>query len=71
MAVAVQRQARADKIGLYWNFALAAIDQDREYYLFGPAVVEYFIHRRANRSAGLQHVVDQDNGLPVDVGRQV
>ena len=70
VAVTVQRQARADEIGLHRYFTLAAVDEDGEQDLARPAVIENLIHRGAHRATGLQHVVDQHDAAAVDVGRQ-
>ena len=70
VAIAIQRQAGTDEIGLYRYLTLAAVDEDGEQDLARPSVVKNFIHRRAHRATRLQHVVDQYDAAIVDVGRQ-
>src|SRR5450631_1665294 len=49
------------------QFAAAAIDQHGQFDGLGSAIVEQFVDRRANRAAGVEHVVDQHDAGPADV----
>src|SRR5450432_2035978 len=62
--------ARTDVRGFDRQFTTAAIDEYGELDRLGPAVVEQFVDRRANRAAGVEHVVDQDDTGPDDVERE-
>src|SRR5581483_4778587 len=66
------RQVLAHIVGPDRELAMAAVDQDRE--LDGPRAAEVVkgVERSADRSARVQHVVDQDDGLAVDAaGREL
>ncbi len=56
----------ADDVGLNRQLAPAAIDQRRQLDRARPAVVGQHVHRRADRAAGEEHVVHQDDCPPVD-----
>ena len=55
------------------QLAMAAVDQHQKLHARRPAVIEQRIERGANRAAGVQDVVDQNNVLALhrkrDVGR--
>ena len=66
-----QRDPGGDEIGGDRQFALAAIDQRRQHDPGRPAVVEQFVDGGARGAAGVQHVVDQQDGGAVDVERDL
>ena len=51
-------------VGVNRQLATATVHEHRERDARGPAEVREFIHRGANRAAGVEHVVD-DHDLPV------
>jgi hypothetical protein len=61
----------ADVIGAYRHLAVAPVDQDRQLYGKGPAVVYQGIHGGTYSAAGMQYVVNEHHGLPVDIGRDI
>ncbi len=62
----------ANEVGLNRQLAAAAIGEDRQADHAGPAKILQCIERRANRSAGEDHVIHQQRRLAaqvdVDVG---
>ncbi len=63
---AVVCSGQADDVGLDRQLAQAAIDQRRQLHRARAAVVGEHVHRGADGAPGEQHVVDQDDGPPVD-----
>src|ERR1700752_1448558 len=63
----------ADVISLNRQLAMffAAIDQDCQLYPFRAAEVDQLIERGANRAAGVEHVVDQDDVAILDVAGKI
>jgi hypothetical protein len=61
----------ADEVGGDRQLAVAAVDQHGEPDRARPAVVHQRVERGAHRPAGVEHVVDQADGLVVDRLRQV
>src|SRR5262245_23944522 len=57
------RKVLADVVGPNRKLPVAAIDEDGELDPVRAAVVEQGFDRRANRSAGVEDVVDEDDGL--------
>jgi hypothetical protein len=64
--VAGGREVLADVVGADRQLAMAAIDQDGELDAVGPPVVEERLDRRADRAAGVEHVVDEHDRLPLE-----
>lgn len=60
------RDVLPDEVGTDRKLAVPAIDEDREPDGTRAAVVDERVHRSADRAAGEQHVVDEDDGLAVD-----
>ena len=58
----------ADVVGADRQLAVSAVDQDGELDGLGPAEVDECVHRRADRAARVEDVVDEHDDLPVDVG---
>ena len=52
------------------QLAVAAIDQDGEADRLRPAEVDQRVHRRPDRPARVQHVVDEDDRPAIDARRQ-
>src|SRR5205823_62388 len=64
--VARGRQVLADVVGTDRQLAVAAVDEHRELDAVGPPVVEERLDRGANRAAGVEDVVDEDDGLALE-----
>ena len=56
----------ADEGGFDGKLAVPAVDQDAEANAFRAAQVEQAVHRGANRAAGVEHVVDDDQIAVID-----
>ena len=65
--VAGGRQVLADVVGADRQLAVAAVAEHRELHPLGAAVVEQRVDRGAHGAAGEEHVVDEDDGAPVEV----
>src|SRR6185369_5810453 len=63
----------ADVVSLDWQFAmfLATIDQHCQLHPTRAAEIDQLIERRANRAAGIKHVVDQNDVAVFDVAGKV
>jgi hypothetical protein len=61
----------ADEVGPDRKLAMSAVDKDRQ--ADGPraTVVDERIHRRADRAAGEEHIVDEDHHASVDRERDL
>ena len=66
-----RRQVLADVVGLDRQLAVAAVDQHDELNRLRPAELDQRVERRANRPAGVEHVVDQQDPLVVDRERNL
>src|SRR6266540_2498645 len=64
--VARGRQVLADVVGPDRQLAVAAVDEDGELDPVGAAVVEERLDRGADRAAGVEDVVDEDDGLALE-----
>src|SRR3989441_599533 len=53
------------------KLAMAAVDEHRELHPLRPAEVDQRVHRGTHRSAGEEHVVDEEDAPPVDGERDV
>src|SRR4051812_41248411 len=62
-----QAHARRRVFGLHRQFAPTAIDEHRELHTRRPAVVEEFVEHGADRAAGVEHIVEQDDVRAVHV----
>ena len=60
------RQVLADVVGPDRQLAVAAVDEHGELDARGPAVVEQRLDRRADRAAGVEDVVDEDDRPSVE-----
>ena len=60
------RQVLADVVGADRQLAVAPVDEDGELDAGGPAVVEERLDRRADRAAGVEDVVDEDDRAPFE-----
>src|SRR5919197_4523463 len=60
------RQVLADVIGSDRELAVATVDEDGELDPVGPAVVEERLDRSPDRPAGVEDVVDEDDGLTLE-----
>src|SRR5215471_17832612 len=58
--VACGGQVLADVVGSDRQLAVAAVGEDGELDARGPSEVEERVDRRADRAAGVEHVVDED-----------
>src|SRR3569623_219528 len=58
-------------VGAHGQFAAAAVDQHRQHYAGGAAIVEDFVEGRADGAAGVEHVVDQHDVAIVHRERQL
>src|SRR5205823_11226379 len=56
----------ADVVGADRQLAMTAVDEDGELDPLGPAVVEESLDRGPDRPAGVEHVVDEYDGLPFE-----
>src|SRR3954447_4732823 len=56
----------ADIVGADRQLAGTAVGEDGELRLLGPAVVEERVDRGPDRAAGVEDVVDEDAGRPVE-----
>ncbi len=65
------RHVLAHVVGADGQLAMAAVDQDGQADGPRPPEVDQGIHRAANGSAGIQHVVDEDDRGAVEVEGQV
>ena len=59
-------QVLADVVGPDRQLAVAAVDEDGELDARGPAVVEERLDRGADRAAGVEDVVDEDDRAAVE-----
>ena len=59
-------QVLADVVGADRQLAVAAVDEDGELDAVGPAVVEERLDRGADRAAGVEDVVDEDDRPAVE-----
>ena len=66
-----RRDVLADVVGLDRQLAVAAVDQDDELDGARPAEVDERVERGAGGAAGVEHVVDQDDGAVVDRERDL
>src|SRR6059058_1256951 len=64
--VARGREVLADIVGPDRQLAVAAVDEDGELDPVGPAVVEERLDRGADRPAGVEDVIDEHDGLPLE-----
>ncbi len=69
--LARRRDVLADVVGADRQLAMAAIDEHRQADRLRPAEVDERVHRGADRPAGVQHVVDEDDRPAVDARRQL
>ena len=69
--LARRRHVLADVVRPDRQLAMAAIDEDGEADRLRPAEVDEGVHRRPDRAAGVEDVVDEDDRRPVQVERQV
>ena len=69
--LAARRDVLADVVGPDRQLAMAAVDEDRQADRARTAEVDERVHRRADRPAGVQDVVDEDDRRVVEVERQV
>src|SRR2546421_1482488 len=68
--LACDGETRSHIRGLDRQLATAAIDQHRELDGPRPSGIEELVDRRAHRSAGIEHVVDQHDVAAVDIEGQ-
>src|SRR5436190_20385137 len=64
--VARGRKVLADVVRTDRQLAVAAVDEDGELDALGTAVVEERLDRGTDRPAGVEHVVDEDDGLALE-----
>src|SRR4029450_9065 len=62
------RQVLADVVGTDWKLSVSPVRQAGELDARGAPVVEKRVDRRADRSARLQHVVDEDEHASLQRG---
>ena len=65
------RHVLADMVRADRQLAVAAVDEHREPDRLRPPEVHEGVHRGADRPAGVQDVVDEDDRAPVDPRRQL
>src|SRR6266542_3410587 len=68
--IACDRETRADVRCLDRQLAAAAIDQHRELDRIGSPIVEQLVDRGADRTAGIEHIVDQHYAAAGDLEGQ-
>src|SRR5437762_526959 len=68
--IARDRETRADICCFDRQLAAAAIDQHRELDGFRPSIVEQLVDRGADRTAGVEHIVDQHDAAAGDLEGQ-
>ena len=66
-----RRQVLADVVRLDRQFPVPAVDEDDQLNLARPAEIDQRVERRANRPAGVEHVVHQEDALVVDRERNL
>src|SRR5438876_10028370 len=64
--VAGGREVLADVVRADRQFAMSPVDEDGELDPPRPAVVEQGLDRRADCPARVEHIVDEDDGLPFE-----
>src|SRR5438132_4581920 len=64
--VAGGRKVLADVVGPDRQLAVPAVDQHGELNTLGPPVIEERLDRRADRTARVEDVVDEDDGLALE-----
>jgi hypothetical protein len=57
----------ADEVGSDRQFAMPAVHHYRKTDARGPAEVNKRVERRADAAAGEENIVNEDDGLPVDI----
>jgi len=60
------RHILADEVGPDGKLAMSAVDEDREADGARTSVVDERVHRGADRAAGEEHIVDEDDHTAVD-----
>ncbi len=60
------RDVLADVVGADRQLAVAAVDEDRQLHARRPAILEQRVDRGADRAAGEEDVVDEDDRLPFE-----
>src|SRR5437660_11150888 len=68
--IACDRETRADVRCLDRQLAAAAIDQHRELDGVRPPIVEQLVDRGADRTSGVEHIVDQNDAAAGDLEGQ-
>src|ERR1700704_4776754 len=68
--LARHRDTRAYVRGFDRQLAASAVDQNRELDFFRPSVVEDLVDRRANRAAGVEHIVDEHDAASLHLEGQ-
>ena len=69
--LARRRHVLAHVVGADRELAVAAVDEDREADRLGPPEVDQRVHRRPDRAARVQDVVDEDDRAAVEVERDL
>jgi len=59
-------QVLADVVGADWQLSVTPVGEDGQLHSLGAAVAEERVDGRADRAAGVEHVVDEDAGHPLE-----
>ena len=71
IVVGRRRQVLTDEVRADGQLTVAAVDEHRETDRARPSVVDERVHCRADRPAGEQHIVDEDDDAVVDRKRDL
>jgi hypothetical protein len=69
--LAGRRDVLADMIGTDRQLTMAAVDQHGQTDRLRSPEVDEGVHRGADRPARVQHVVDENDGPPIDAEREI
>src|SRR3954447_2448041 len=61
------REVLAHVVGTDRQLTVTAVDEDGELDALGASVVEQSLDRGPDRATGVEHVVDEDDGLPLEL----